>query len=226
MLLPEPFGSTWSLPRTRQPSRRPHFPRGWKAKKAVAPRLSKWASGGGENPAGPEVPRTASGSGGRSHHGTSPGCRADGEARRLKQEKRSTARATRDTQAGPAAAAMSVLGEYERHCDSINSDFGSESGSGGDSGAGPSASPGPRAGGAAPEQEELHYIPIRVLGRGAFGEATLYRRTEVAAPGSGRPSPSAAPLSPCLVTGPLVVLGCPQGICLRVRSTTLPSPRH
>ncbi|XP_050020578.1 serine/threonine-protein kinase Nek9 [Alexandromys fortis] len=72
---------------------------------------------------------------------------------------------------------MSVLGEYERHCDSINSDFGSESGGGGDSGPGPSASPGPRAGGAA-EQEELHYIPIRVLGRGAFGEATLYRRTE------------------------------------------------
>ncbi|KAK1339372.1 hypothetical protein QTO34_020055 [Cnephaeus nilssonii] len=72
---------------------------------------------------------------------------------------------------------MSVLGEYERHCDSINSDFGSESGGGGDSGPGPSAGPGPRAGGAA-EQEELHYIPIRVLGRGAFGEATLYRRTE------------------------------------------------
>ncbi|GAB1297647.1 Serine/threonine-protein kinase Nek9 [Apodemus speciosus] len=72
---------------------------------------------------------------------------------------------------------MSVLGEYERHCDSINSDFGSESGGGGDSGPGPSANPGPRAGGAA-EQEELHYIPIRVLGRGAFGEATLYRRTE------------------------------------------------
>lgn len=73
---------------------------------------------------------------------------------------------------------MSVLGEYERHCDSINSDFGSESGGGGDSGPGPSASPGPRAGGGAAEQEELHYIPIRVLGRGAFGEATLYRRTE------------------------------------------------
>ncbi|XP_036169230.1 serine/threonine-protein kinase Nek9 isoform X3 [Myotis myotis] len=72
---------------------------------------------------------------------------------------------------------MSVLGEYERHCDSINSDFGSESGGGGDSGPGPSAGPGPRAGGAA-EQEELHYFPIRVLGRGAFGEATLYRRTE------------------------------------------------
>ncbi|XP_060037244.1 serine/threonine-protein kinase Nek9 isoform X1 [Erinaceus europaeus] len=71
---------------------------------------------------------------------------------------------------------MSVLGEYERHCDSLNSDFGSECGGGGDSGAGPSANPGPRAGGA--EQEELHYVPIRVLGRGAFGEATLYRRTE------------------------------------------------
>ncbi|XP_011926279.1 PREDICTED: serine/threonine-protein kinase Nek9 isoform X4 [Cercocebus atys] len=73
---------------------------------------------------------------------------------------------------------MSVLGEYERHCDSLNSDFGSESGSCGDSSPGPSASQGPRAGGGAAEQEELHYIPIRVLGRGAFGEATLYRRTE------------------------------------------------
>ncbi|XP_021101958.1 serine/threonine-protein kinase Nek9 isoform X2 [Heterocephalus glaber] len=73
---------------------------------------------------------------------------------------------------------MSVLGEYERHCDSINSDFGSESGGGGESGPGPSASAGPRVGGGAAEQEELHYIPIRVLGRGAFGEATLYRRTE------------------------------------------------
>uniref|UniRef100_A0A8C4P387 Serine/threonine-protein kinase Nek9 n=1 Tax=Dromaius novaehollandiae TaxID=8790 RepID=A0A8C4P387_DRONO len=61
------------------------------------------------------------------------------------------------------------LGKYERHCDSISSDFGSES-----SGRG-----GSRGGGSLPgEQEELHYIPIRILGRGAFGEATLYRRTE------------------------------------------------
>ncbi|XP_033917794.1 serine/threonine-protein kinase Nek9 isoform X2 [Melopsittacus undulatus] len=61
------------------------------------------------------------------------------------------------------------LGEYERHCDSISSDFGSESsGRGGSRG----------GGGLAGEQEELHYIPIRTLGRGAFGEATLYRRTE------------------------------------------------
>ncbi|XP_061467761.1 serine/threonine-protein kinase Nek9 isoform X1 [Rhineura floridana] len=61
------------------------------------------------------------------------------------------------------------LGEYERHCDSINSDFGNES----SNRSGPR--PGPILGG---EQEELHYAPIRVLGRGAFGEATLYRRTE------------------------------------------------
>lgn len=106
----------------------------------------------------------------------------------MKRPKRRAASAPGDPQAGPAAAAMSVLGEYERHCDSINSDFGSESGGGGDSGPGPSAGPGPRAGGAA-EQEELHYFPIRVLGRGAFGEATLYRRTEVAA----RPLPAAGP---------------------------------
>ncbi|XP_066483461.1 serine/threonine-protein kinase Nek9 isoform X2 [Tiliqua scincoides] len=61
------------------------------------------------------------------------------------------------------------LGQYERHCDSINSDFGSDS-----SGRG-APPPGPALGG---EQEELHYAPIRILGRGAFGEATLYRRTE------------------------------------------------
>lgn len=73
------------------------------------------------------------------------------------------------------------LGEYERHCDSISSDFGSES-----SGRG-----GPRGGGSLPgEQEELHYIPIRTLGRGAFGEATLYRRTEVGLPASGGTSPA------------------------------------
>lgn len=115
---------------------------------------------------------------------------------------------------------MSVLGEYERHCDSINSDFGSESGGGGDSGPGPSASPGPRAGGGAPEQEELHYIPIRVLGRGAFGEATLYRRTEVVARGARRSRPSfAAPLSPPLARRPHLVLGLPPGICLGVLCT-------
>ncbi|KAM4690321.1 serine/threonine-protein kinase Nek9 isoform 2-T2 [Rhinophrynus dorsalis] len=55
---------------------------------------------------------------------------------------------------------MSALGRYDRHCDSINSDFGDSVRS---------------CGG---EQEELHYIPIRVLGHGAYGEATLYRRTE------------------------------------------------
>lgn len=41
LLPPEPFGSTLSLPRTRQPRARPHFLRGWGARKAVAPRLSK-----------------------------------------------------------------------------------------------------------------------------------------------------------------------------------------
>ncbi|XP_013917019.1 PREDICTED: serine/threonine-protein kinase Nek9 [Thamnophis sirtalis] len=61
------------------------------------------------------------------------------------------------------------LNQYERHYNSINSDFGSESSSG------TSPRPGSGLGG---EQEELHYAPIRVLGRGAFGEATLYRRTE------------------------------------------------
>lgn len=67
------------------------------------------------------------------------------------------------------------LGEYERHCDSINSDFGTDL----SSRSGPRPAP-PVLGG---EQEELHYVPIRILGRGAFGEATLYRRTEVLKPG-------------------------------------------
>lgn len=61
------------------------------------------------------------------------------------------------------------LGDYERHFDSLNSELGGgsvvsdRSGSGSFNG----------------EEEKLHYIPIRILGRGAFGEATLYRRTEV-----------------------------------------------
>ena len=62
------------------------------------------------------------------------------------------------------------LDEYERRYASLNSDLGSEL-----VGSGRSAS-GTLSGG---EEERLHYIPIRILGRGAFGEATLYRRTEV-----------------------------------------------
>lgn len=93
--------------------------------------------------------------------------------------------------AGPSGAAIAMsLGEYERHCDSISSDFGNES-----SGRG-----GSRGGGGVPgEQEELHYIPIRTLGRGAFGEATLYRRTEVGrGPRSSAPpgDPGTAPTAP------------------------------
>ncbi|XP_062254090.1 serine/threonine-protein kinase Nek9 isoform X2 [Platichthys flesus] len=59
------------------------------------------------------------------------------------------------------------LAEYERHFDSLNSDL-----SGGSVVSERSAS---QFNG---EEEKLHYIPIRILGRGAFGEATLYRRTE------------------------------------------------
>uniref|UniRef100_UPI00398F31C5 serine/threonine-protein kinase Nek9-like n=1 Tax=Pristiophorus japonicus TaxID=55135 RepID=UPI00398F31C5 len=61
-----------------------------------------------------------------------------------------------------------ALNEFDRHLDSVSSEFGSECGGPG-SGAG---------GGPGAEAEELHYIPVKVLGRGAFGEATLYRRTE------------------------------------------------
>ncbi|XP_056282917.1 serine/threonine-protein kinase Nek9 [Pseudoliparis swirei] len=60
------------------------------------------------------------------------------------------------------------LGEYERHFDSLNSDL--DGGSVVSEGSASSTYNG--------EEEKLHYIPIRILGRGAFGEATLYRRTE------------------------------------------------
>lgn len=60
------------------------------------------------------------------------------------------------------------LEDYERHYASLYSDSGSESVA---SGRSTSVYSG--------EEEKLHYIPIRILGRGAFGEATLYRRTEV-----------------------------------------------
>lgn len=61
------------------------------------------------------------------------------------------------------------LEDYERHYASLNSDLGSES----------VASARSTSGTFTGEEEKLHYIPIRILGRGAFGEATLYRRTEV-----------------------------------------------
>ncbi|CAL8300176.1 unnamed protein product [Boreogadus saida] len=60
------------------------------------------------------------------------------------------------------------LDEYERHYASLNSDLGGESVASGRSASGTFSG----------EEEKLHYIPIRILGRGAFGEATLYRRTE------------------------------------------------
>ncbi|XP_029973155.1 serine/threonine-protein kinase Nek9 [Salarias fasciatus] len=61
------------------------------------------------------------------------------------------------------------LEDYERHFDSLNSDLG-----GGSVVSERSAASTFNVG----EEEKLHYIPIRILGRGAFGEATLYRRTE------------------------------------------------
>lgn len=63
---------------------------------------------------------------------------------------------------------MSLEG-YERHLDSINSDLSS----------GSVVSERSALAHFNGEEEKLHYIPIRILGRGAFGEATLYRRTEV-----------------------------------------------
>ncbi|KAL3968999.1 homeobox protein NOBOX [Sarotherodon galilaeus] len=62
---------------------------------------------------------------------------------------------------------MSLEG-YERHLDSISSDLSSGSVVSERSALAPFNG----------EEEKLHYIPIRILGRGAFGEATLYRRTE------------------------------------------------
>lgn len=61
------------------------------------------------------------------------------------------------------------LEDYERHFDSLNSDLGG----------GSVVSERSAASTFNGEEEKLHYIPIRILGRGAFGEATLYRRTEV-----------------------------------------------
>ncbi|KAM6961231.1 serine/threonine-protein kinase Nek9 [Aplochiton taeniatus] len=60
------------------------------------------------------------------------------------------------------------LEDYERHFDSLNSDLGGES----------VVSARSTSSTFSGEEEKLHYIPIRILGRGAFGEATLYRRTE------------------------------------------------
>ncbi|XP_068436477.1 serine/threonine-protein kinase Nek9 isoform X1 [Clinocottus analis] len=60
------------------------------------------------------------------------------------------------------------LGDYERHFDSLNSDLDG----------GSVVSERSASGTYNGEEEKLHYIPIRILGRGAFGEATLYRRTE------------------------------------------------
>lgn len=59
--------------------------------------------------------------------------------------------------------------DYERHFDSLNSELGGGSVVSERSGSGTFNG----------EEEKLHYIPIRILGRGAFGEATLYRRAEV-----------------------------------------------
>lgn len=61
------------------------------------------------------------------------------------------------------------LEDYERHFDSLNSELGG----------GSVVSERSASGTFNGEEEKLHYIPIRILGRGAFGEATLYRRTEV-----------------------------------------------
>lgn len=114
------------------------------------------------------------GAGARRSAGGRKRFRVGGGSRHGARRTRGASLRERPSRAARRRAAMS-LGEYERHCDSISSDFGSES-----SGRG-----GSRGGGGLPgEQEELHYIPIRILGRGAFGEATLYRRTEVGRAGS------------------------------------------
>ncbi|XP_078063722.1 serine/threonine-protein kinase Nek9-like [Mustelus asterias] len=62
------------------------------------------------------------------------------------------------------------LKPFERHLESLSSELGgSEWGR-----------PGPEAGDSVLSEAgtEVHYIPVKILGRGAFGEATLYRRTE------------------------------------------------
>uniref|UniRef100_A0A673I2R8 Uncharacterized protein n=1 Tax=Sinocyclocheilus rhinocerous TaxID=307959 RepID=A0A673I2R8_9TELE len=58
------------------------------------------------------------------------------------------------------------LEEYKRHYASLNSESGCEP-------VGGRSSISVAFGG---EEERLHYIPIPVLGKGSFGEATLYHR--------------------------------------------------
>lgn len=103
-------------------------------------------------------------------HEESSVIRLNGFARSLRRSQCSAR-----TEAGPDSAQNSPpryckmsLEEYERHYASLNSESGCES-------VGGRSSSGAFSG----EEERLHYIPIRVLGKGSFGEATLYRRTEV-----------------------------------------------
>ena len=98
------------------------------------------------------------GAGARRSAGGGKRFRVGGGSRHGARRARGASLRERPGRAARRRAAMS-LGEYERHCDSISSDFGSES-----SGRG-----GSRGGGGLP---------------GAFGEATLYRRTEVGRAGS------------------------------------------
>lgn len=97
---------------------------------------------------------------------------------------------------GPVALAISItaiqvdeqemsLEEYERHFASLNSDLGG----------GSVVSERSASGTFNGEEEKLHYIPIRILGRGAFGEATLYRRTEVTSALSSTALPCLSPLT-------------------------------
>lgn len=80
------------------------------------------------------------------------------------------------------------LADYERHFDSLNSDLGG----------GSVVSERSASGTFNGEEEKLHYIPIRILGRGAFGEATLYRRTEVSWVSASTPDIlHRAQVSPC-----------------------------
>ncbi|XP_059504867.1 serine/threonine-protein kinase Nek9 isoform X2 [Stegostoma tigrinum] len=62
------------------------------------------------------------------------------------------------------------LKPFERHLASVSSEFGGSESGGTGPGSGDSL--------LSEAGTEVHYIPVKILGRGAFGEATLYRRTE------------------------------------------------
>lgn len=182
---PLPCGTIWShsvSTRRRQPLPGLRFPSLHGGKKSAP---GQGTPGKGGNPLGRKHSELLPGQGGRSLWSLAEvagltGCRGADRTpgRRLKRERRSAAGATGDIQAGPVpAAAMSVLGEYERHCDSSFRTLG--------------ASREWRGLGARGQRRVRCSEPAALTG-GAGGAATSPSVCWAAAP-SGRPRCTAAP---------------------------------